>query len=52
MFKLLPVNKEVSWAIILPRSKAAKESNFSVDSDSLYSIFIDIHSCIKNTSYY
>lgn len=34
MFKLLPVNGEVSRAIILPRSKAVKESNFSVDRDS------------------
>lgn len=35
-----------------PRLKAAKKSNFSVDSDSLYSNFTDIHSCIMNTSYY
>lgn len=34
MFKLLPVNGEVSCAIILPRSKGTKESNFSADSDS------------------
>lgn len=34
MFRVHPVNGEVSCAIILPRSKAAKESKFSVDSDS------------------